>query len=210
MSSSVLPTPQYDDKTGRWTVNVDRNGELVTLHPEHVVLATGTLGDPIIPDIPNAHLFKGPIFHASKYGGGHPFAHKRVLVVGAGNSAADICQDLHACEAASVTMLQRSATCVVSAAVVAQEYAVKWPEGVSIDVSDFKVAAMPLGLLKEFAKATQGEVDEFDREMQEGLMRAGLKLTTGPDGSGQKILVLERLGGSYKQRFIPRVSPWLT
>jgi cation diffusion facilitator CzcD-associated flavoprotein CzcO len=194
-ASQVLPTPSYDEERARWTVVVDKNGEQVTLHPKHIVLATGTLGDPFVPTISSMGSFKGTVSHASSYAGGHTYSGKRVLVVGAGNTGADVCQDLHARGAASVTMLQRSKTCVVSSAIFGQQFSKSWPEGVPTEVNDFKAAALPLGLLKELTKESQKEVDDFDKEMQEGLKRAGLKLTTGPDGSGLIILVFERLGG---------------
>ena len=36
---------------------------------------------------------------------------------------------------------------------------------------------------------------KFDREMHEGLTKKGLKLSFGPEGEGQRLLVFERLGG---------------
>jgi hypothetical protein len=40
-NSHPVPTPSFDPATGKWTVVVSRNGSLVTIHPSHIVLATG-------------------------------------------------------------------------------------------------------------------------------------------------------------------------
>lgn len=194
-SSYVLPGPVYDENSRRWTIKVNKNGTEVTLHPAHIILATGTLGEPYTPSISFADAFKGTVMHASEYQGGEPFIGQRVLVVGAGNTSADICQDLAARGAKEVIMLQRSTTCVVSAAFIKKEFNVTWPEGEDIKCSDFKVAAMPLGLLKKLSIAAKDQTKEFDFEMHEKLLKGGLRLDQGLEGSGQKILVFERLGG---------------
>ncbi|KIK62719.1 hypothetical protein GYMLUDRAFT_57997 [Collybiopsis luxurians FD-317 M1] len=93
--SHPLPTPSYDPKTKRWTISIDRDGQITVIHPKHIVLATGTLGEPYVPDIEGRDLFKGQAFHSEHFPGGSSFAGKRVVVVGTGNSAADIALDLH-------------------------------------------------------------------------------------------------------------------
>lgn len=194
-SSELVPTPIYDNSMGRWTVVIKKAGTMVTLHPAHIVLATGTHGTPFMPTIPGADIFTGELLHASAYAGGEPYAGKRVVVVGAGNTAADMCQDLEFRGAASVTMLQRSVTCVVSDAFIKNEFSMTWPEGVPVDISDFKIASMPLGLLRHISIDNIGHEESFHRDMHDGLRKAGLKLSFGPDRAGQKILVFERLGG---------------
>ncbi|KAL5512676.1 hypothetical protein ACEPAG_2942 [Sanghuangporus baumii] len=196
-SSTIKPGPTYDRSTGRWTVVVDKNGTEVILHPNHIVLSAGLLGEPIIPKVPSAEVFKGTIIHASTYQGGHPFAGQRVLVVGAGNTSADICQDLVVRGAKEVTMLQRSETVVISAALKGKEWEVVFPEHTPTEVNDFRVAAMPLGQLRRILIKTNKESIEFDREMHEGLERKGFKLSDGPDGAGNKILVFDRSGGYW-------------
>ena len=149
-----------------------------------------------MPKIPCTEVFKGTIIHASEYKGGHPFAGQRVLVVGAGNTSADICQDLVVRGAKEVTMLQRSETVVISAALKSKEWAAVFPEHADPEVNDFRVAAMPLGQLKRILIKTNKKSTEFDHEMHEALQKKGLKLSDGPDGAGNKILVFERAGGT--------------
>jgi cation diffusion facilitator CzcD-associated flavoprotein CzcO len=97
--------PKYSDKDQKWDVIVDRNGTPVKLHPAHIIIAAGTLGAPRIPDVDGHQEFLGQTLHASKFMGAQSFIGKRAVVVGAGNTAADICQDLSVRGAASVTMV---------------------------------------------------------------------------------------------------------
>jgi hypothetical protein len=59
-----------------------------------VVLCTGYNGVPLIPDWPGRADFEGEVMHSSAYKSGARFKGKRVLVVGAGNSGAEIALDL--------------------------------------------------------------------------------------------------------------------
>ncbi|MEJ1228241.1 ArsO family NAD(P)H-dependent flavin-containing monooxygenase [Pseudomonas sp. CCNWLW56] len=55
-----------------------------------VVSATGTWSNPYIPRYPDAALFAGQQLHSAHYVEARPFAGKNVLVVGGGNSGAQI------------------------------------------------------------------------------------------------------------------------
>ena len=59
-----------------------------------VVIATGWADYPYAPTWPGIDEFGGPILHSSQYRNPAPFAGKRVLVVGYGNSGAEIALDL--------------------------------------------------------------------------------------------------------------------
>ncbi len=77
-------------KAGGWTVTRDA-GE--ARHYRALCVATGTTWYPRVPQVPGH--FDGEIRHASTYRSPKEFEGKRVLIVGGGNSAADI-----ACDAA--------------------------------------------------------------------------------------------------------------
>lgn len=153
------------------------------------------MGVPFTPKVENSELFAGETLHGASYQGGKAFKDKRVIVLGAGNTAADICQDLHFHGAAAVTMVQRSVTCVVSDTFVREEFDLAWPDDVPVPISDFKAAAMPNGLLRQISIANQEQALAIDRDMHRSLEEKGLRLTYGPQGAGQKLLVFERLGG---------------
>ena len=55
-----------------------------------VVSATGTWSAPFVPAYPDQALFQGAQVHSAFYAGPEPYAGKRVLVVGGGNSGAQI------------------------------------------------------------------------------------------------------------------------
>lgn len=196
-SSSLEPGSSYDYASKRWNITVNREGTPFHLRPTHLVIATGFLGEPNVPDIPGRHKFAGKVFHSDKYQGGLPFKDKQVVVVGACNSAADICQDLVFRGAASVTMIQRSSTCVVSQTTVNRRLAFSFPEDVPVEISDFKFASMPFSLRRELLKESQRWVEEEDQEMLDGLRKAGFQVNHGPDGSGQYVLFYERGGGKF-------------
>ena len=59
-----------------------------------VVVATGYANSPFAPKWPGMETFDGPILHSSLYRNPAPFAGKRVLVVGFGNSGGEIALDL--------------------------------------------------------------------------------------------------------------------
>lgn len=59
-----------------------------------VVIATGLSHVPRIPEIPNQEAFSGEILHSADYRNGRPYAGRSVLVIGFGNSAAEIALDL--------------------------------------------------------------------------------------------------------------------
>ncbi len=65
-----------------------------TLHARELVMATGYNRVPSIPTFGGEATFGGPIIHSSQYKNGSAFRGKRVLVVGAGNSGAEIALDL--------------------------------------------------------------------------------------------------------------------
>ncbi|WP_299991505.1 ArsO family NAD(P)H-dependent flavin-containing monooxygenase [uncultured Pontibacter sp.] len=55
-----------------------------------VISATGSFRKPFIPDFPDADKFKGKQLHSAAYKKPEPFSGKRVLIVGGGNSGAQI------------------------------------------------------------------------------------------------------------------------
>jgi putative flavoprotein involved in K+ transport len=59
-----------------------------------VVIAVGQYGIPLIPSWPGRAIYRGRLSHSADYTNGRPYAGKRVLVVGIGNSGAEIATDL--------------------------------------------------------------------------------------------------------------------
>jgi indole-3-pyruvate monooxygenase len=65
-----------------------------TLTPRFVVVATGNNAVPVKPDFFGLEGFAGLVVHAKDYKNAQPYAGKRTLVVGSGNSGAEIALDL--------------------------------------------------------------------------------------------------------------------
>jgi indole-3-pyruvate monooxygenase len=75
---------------GRWVVSTG-NGEY---RAHHLVMATGLNRVPNLPRWAGQETFPGPIVHTHDYSTGERFRGQRVLVVGFGNSGAEIALDL--------------------------------------------------------------------------------------------------------------------
>lgn len=74
-----------------WVVETDEGDQV---RAGAVVVATGYNHTPLLPDWPGRDGFAGELLHASAYRNGAPYAGQEVLVVGAGNSGAEIAVDL--------------------------------------------------------------------------------------------------------------------
>lgn len=79
---------RYDGE--RWRVVVD--GESIRVPA--VVVATGIVANPVVPAFPGRDQFAGEVLHSAEYRRPQPFAGRRVLVVGVGNSGGEIASEL--------------------------------------------------------------------------------------------------------------------
>ena len=186
----------YDEKQGRWSVTLRRaDGSRRTMHPRHVVLATGVSGIPSLPDIPSLKNFNGTVIHSSQYTDGEEWKGKKALVIGTGNSGHDIAQDLHS-SGAKVTLVQRSSTLVVSIEPSAQMVYSPYNEG-TLDDNDLIASSMPLALARKSHAMVTEQSKKLDKELLDGLARVGFKLDFGEDNTGWQFKYLTRGGGYY-------------
>ncbi|KAG1820078.1 FAD/NAD(P)-binding domain-containing protein [Suillus variegatus] len=180
-SSSLVSTPVYDSSSARWTVEIQRGDRKVFVHPKYLVLATGS-GSPYTPTWNGMDEFQGPLYHSDFHKNAEQFRGKRVVVVGAGNAGADICQDFvahGATEKGKVTMVQRSATCVITSTTAEKtHFRLPLPDSAPIEEVDFHNNSMPLALLLQLNMAgwTQ-HMKMLDKEFHDGLRKAGFNLT---------------------------------
>jgi putative flavoprotein involved in K+ transport len=79
-----------DRAGGGWRLDTS-SGEIRT---RAIVLATGNYRTPTIPEWPGLNHFTGEFVHSGSFKNARPFRDRDVLVVGAGNSAADIAVQL--------------------------------------------------------------------------------------------------------------------
>ncbi|WP_339036646.1 NAD(P)/FAD-dependent oxidoreductase [Bradyrhizobium symbiodeficiens] len=186
----------YEEANGRWTVTLRRaDGSQRTMHPRHVVMATGVSGIANIPDIPTLENFKGTLLHSSRYEDGENWKGKRAIVIGTGNSGHDIAQDLHS-SGAEVTLVQRSPTLVTNIEPSAQLAYATYNEG-TLEDNDLIAASMPTPLAKKTHVMLTEQSKQLDKELLEGLAGVGFKLDFGEAGTGWQFKYLTRGGGYY-------------
>lgn len=119
-----------------------------------MVLACGFNRSPVIPDFPGVASFTGRIVHSADYRTGDPFEGIRVLVVGAGNTGAELALDLieHGCK---VSMCVRGPVHVVPRDFL----------GTPTQVSSIYAARLPLGVRDRvttlLSRVTFGNLERF-------------------------------------------------
>jgi cation diffusion facilitator CzcD-associated flavoprotein CzcO len=91
-----------------WRAHTSRG----TVEATAVVVATGIMSNPRVPSIPGREIFRGRVMHSVMYRRPMPFAGRRVLVVGVGNSGGEIASEL-ARAGIDVTVSVRSGANVV-------------------------------------------------------------------------------------------------
>ncbi len=186
----------YDEAKGRWSVVLRRtDGSTRTMHPRHVVIATGVSGIPNLPDIPTLKNFTGTVLHSSQYSDGEEWKGKTAVVIGTGNSGHDIAQDLHS-SGANVTLVQRSPTLITNIEPSAQLAYEIYNQG-GLEDNDLIATSMPLVLAKRSHAIITEQSKKFDGELLDGLARIGFKLDYGEDNTGWQFKYLTRGGGYY-------------
>ncbi len=81
---------QRSQADGLWQVQTETNRFMA----EQVIVATGYNRVPNKPELPGLRDFRGIIWHSHEYRNGAPFRNKNVLVVGMGNTGAEVALDL--------------------------------------------------------------------------------------------------------------------
>ncbi|WP_280298229.1 NAD(P)/FAD-dependent oxidoreductase [Nocardia neocaledoniensis] len=201
-SKTTCTAARYDEASQTWTVEVERDGEPLVLRPRHLVLATGMSGKPNIPDFPGMERFRGDQHHSSQHPGPDRYAGKRAVVIGANNSAHDICAALWEA-GAQVTMVQRSSTHIVKSDSLMEiglgdlysERALA--AGMTTQKADLTFASLPYRIMHEFQIPVYDAIRERDADFYARLERAGFDLDWGDDGSGLFMKYLRRGSGYY-------------
>jgi len=195
-TSTSLESGEYDFAKARWSVMLRHgDGTARTMHPRHVVMATGVSGIANIPDIPTLTNFAGVVLHSSQYDDGENWKGKRAVVIGTGNSGHDIAQDLYS-SGADVTLVQRSPTLITNIEPSAQLAYATYNEG-TLEDNDLIATSMPLRLAKKTHQMITRQSKEFDKELLDGLTAVGFRLDYGEDDTGWQFKYLTRGGGYY-------------
>jgi putative flavoprotein involved in K+ transport len=133
--SRVERTP---DGTG-WLLHASGGRELAG---SAVVVATGYNHTPALPDWPGRDTFTGELTHACDYRNGAPYAGRDVLVVGVGNTGAEIAVDLVESGAGRVRLAVRTVPHIVRRSTAG------WPA----QYSGILVRRLPVGLVDRISR----------------------------------------------------------
>ena len=198
---SAIASASYEDDDKVWTIEVQRTEGARTLHPRHIVFATGQAGETKVPSFPSQDMFRGSIYHASLHQDasvGRGVNGKKVVVVGTGNSGHDIAQNFHE-NGAEVTMIQRQGTYVISAKTGLFMLHEGMYDETGPPTEDADIVGQSLPIPVQFALNVDltARIAEAEKENIEGLTRAGFKLDFGNDKSGIYRKYITRGGGYY-------------
>ncbi|KAM3915676.1 dimethylaniline monooxygenase [N-oxide-forming] 2-like [Leptodactylus fuscus] len=111
---SVKKHPSFSS-TGQWEVTTEKNGKQETTTYDAVMVCSGHHSEPYYPleSFPGINTFQGQYFHSREYKNAKAFKGKRVVIVGMGNSGADIAVELSR-TAAQVFLSTRRGSWVMS------------------------------------------------------------------------------------------------
>jgi putative flavoprotein involved in K+ transport len=109
-----------------------------------VVMATGQYRKPILPAWPGREAYRGRLSHSAEYSNASTYGGRRVLVVGAGNSGAEIATDLADSGAAYVAVSMRTPPSVVP----------RDPFGMPVQRTSIVLSALPAALADRIGWAT--------------------------------------------------------
>lgn len=198
-TSATAEDVHYDEAGQVWSLDVTRPGkERRTIRPAHLVVATGLNGKPRTPEVEGRDDFEGTVVHATHFGGGAQWRGKRTIVVGTGVSGHDVAQDL-AENGAEVTMLQRGSTYVINASTNHALSFTPYLQGkFATEDVDLMGQATPYSQYPAMAKARTDVAAERDRDILDGLTKAGFNVSMGPEGMGLLgIVFVENRHGYY-------------
>ncbi|MBO0863396.1 MAG: NAD(P)/FAD-dependent oxidoreductase [Chloracidobacterium sp.] len=172
-----------------WTVEADHEGRAVSFTARHVILCSGyyRYSAGYTPEFAGAPRYKGKMIHPQFWPDDLDYAGKRVIVIGSGATAVTLIPAM-ADKAASVTMLQRSPTYIVS--LPAADAIANWlrrhlPLSMAYRLTRLKNVVLQL-IFFNAARA-------FPEQTRKRLLK----------------LIREQLGPEYDlAHFTPRYNPW--
>ncbi|MGE8454369.1 MAG: NAD(P)-binding domain-containing protein [Pseudomonadales bacterium] len=196
-TSTTFIGGEFDEDQGVWSARVrTADGAERNVHPRHLVFANGIVGEPKMPDTPGLCDFKGELLHAHGFKSGEAWKGKKAIILGVGNSAHDIAQDLHG-HGAAVKMIQRGSITVLSLKSASINYSVYYNEGLSLDDCDLIVSTNTFPVLLRGYQLVTKRAQEIDAKLHEGLRARGFKLDAGPENGGHQMKVRQSHGGYY-------------
>lgn len=110
-----VTSAHFTDDTGTWTVGIECDGRPETASAQYLIMATGALSLPRVPDFPGIDTFTGHWYHTANWP--HEpvdFSGQRVAVIGTGSSGVQVIPRI-AQQAEHLYIMQRTAGFIVPA-----------------------------------------------------------------------------------------------
>ncbi|KAF5706030.1 dimethylaniline monooxygenase (n-oxide forming) [Fusarium mundagurra] len=195
--STNVTSGSWDEATRTYTLDIVKEGRPMQLSTRHVVIATGAGSQtPVLPKISmraEQEAFKGVLLHSADYSTAQAWAGKTGIVVGTGNTAHDVADDMY--EAGmEVTMVQRSRTFVLPAEFIKERYDLIYNAQIPTEISDRAMFTPPVSIARLLSSKTFHAMARSQPERYEALERAGFRVD--PFGDIQDAINI-RLGGHY-------------
>ena len=113
----VLPHIRWNHEVSDASWSVDQERWIVTTSggrfcAKFLILGTGALVEPLIPDLPGLSDFGGKVMHSARWDGSYDLAGKRVAVIGTGASSIQIVPAIQP-RVADLTLFQRTPAWIV-------------------------------------------------------------------------------------------------
>ncbi|MFE2064879.1 flavin-containing monooxygenase [Streptomyces sp. NPDC059467] len=188
--SRVEPAPDGDG----WLLHASGGRELTG---SAVVVATGFNHTPRIPDWPGLDGYGGRFLHAGEYRDAEPFAGQDVLVVGVGNTGAEIAVDLVEGGASRVRLAVRTVPHIVrrsTAGWAAQYNSIlvrRLPTGLvdrlartmaKVSVPDLAAQGLPRPDSGLYSRVKQGSIPVLDVGLIDAVRRGKIEIVAAVDG----------------------------
>lgn len=193
--STTLLAGEWDEGKEIWKLKISQKGQELTITSLFFVFAGGAGSQiPTSPIYEGREAFGGTALHSCQYKNPGPWAGKHGVVVGTGNTAHDVAEDMLAAGLASVTMIQRSPTFVLPAEYYADSQRPYYNKDTPTELADRMAFTGPLAVGRLIQKSVFEQKAKQEPERFARLERAGFKLDR--EGELMKCL-MERFGGYY-------------
>jgi cation diffusion facilitator CzcD-associated flavoprotein CzcO len=114
--NTYVRSADWDSNTDTWTVQTEQNGNPKIYRSRFLFFGTGyyNYDEPYRPEFPGIEEFEGEVVHPQHWPQDLDYTGKRIVVIGSGATAVSLIPSLTD-KAASVTMLQRTPSYMISA-----------------------------------------------------------------------------------------------
>ncbi|OCL07499.1 putative flavin-containing monooxygenase [Glonium stellatum] len=202
LTSTTLKAARWDDQLRIWTLTLRCGAEEKTMKTQHLVLCLGAGSQiPSVPSIPNRSAYSGEMLHSVAYKSSQNWTGKNAIIVGTGNTAHDVLEDMLSANLASITMVQRSPTYVIAQDRIVPLLEQLYNDTIPIELADRIDKTAPICIGSALTKLGLAAATAHEPCRYDDLERAGFKLDRSADIMD---LLYIRLGGHHLDKGVSR------